>query len=62
MERNIIERAVKTEIDTRTLNEKEWARSVGLCRTLTVTSPTRQGEPAGMYILGNTVAEGDDEK
>ena len=41
MEWNTVERAMKTEMDTGTeLKKKEWARSVGLCQTLTVNVPT----------------------
>ena len=31
IEGNTVESAVKTEIDTREQNNKEWASSVGLC-------------------------------
>ena len=32
---------------TQEQNKKEWASSVGLCETQTVTTPPREGEPAG---------------
>ena len=30
--------------------KKEWASSVGLCQTSTITSPPREGEPAGTPV------------
>ena len=48
MELNIVERAIKTEIDTVTEYEKGVAK-LGwfISLTDTVTSPPREGEPAG---------------
>ena len=36
-------------------NKKEGASSTGLCQTYTVTSPPREGEPAGTIISGYIV-------
>ena len=48
MERNTVERAIKTEIDTEQ-NKKEWASLVGLFKkTLTPASPPHEFEPMGM--------------
>ena len=48
MERNTVERAIKTEIDTEQ-NKKERASLVGLFKkTLTPASPPHEGEPVGM--------------
>ena len=61
MEQNTVERAIKTEIDTRSKNrikklkKKEWASSVGLCQR----HKPREGEPAGTHNQQNAVPETD---
>ena len=53
MERNAVEKATKTEKRCQGLNKKEWASVVGLCqkkKTLTASSPSRDGEPAGLSV------------
>ena len=49
MEWNTVERAIKTETDTRTEGKGVGKFGWFLCRTETVTSPPREGEPAGTY-------------
>ena len=57
MESNTVEWAIK-QTQTQEQNKKEWASSVGLCQTQTVTSPPREGELAGTIPVVVVVASG----